>query len=137
MGRRAPGIAGRGKLPICARPEKRVLANILDTKLMSETGPPYTIQPVSIHEMPFGQHGATATFQQLMNLVLQPHDQYVAAYIDDIVIYSNSWKDYLQHLSNLLRALRMLGSQQAWPNVRQKDIPRVHDRRRETAAPSR
>lgn len=56
--------------------------------------------------MPFRLHGVAATFQQLMNRVLQPHDQYAAAYIDDIVIYSASWEDHLQNLPNVLATLR-------------------------------
>ncbi|XP_065434808.1 scavenger receptor cysteine-rich type 1 protein M130-like [Chrysemys picta bellii] len=46
--------------------------------------------------MPFGLHGAAATFQHLMNKVLQPHNQYAAAYIDDIVVYSLDCADELR-----------------------------------------
>lgn len=55
--------------------------------------------------MPFRLHRATASFQRLMNKVLQPHDQYAAAYIDDIVIYSSSWEDYFQHHTRVFEAL--------------------------------
>nr|XP_042705994.1 uncharacterized protein LOC122173677 [Chrysemys picta bellii] len=59
--------------------------------------------------MPFGLQGAAATFQHLMNKVLQPHDQYAAAYIDDIVVYSLDWESHLHHLAEVLQALRVAG----------------------------
>ncbi|XP_025062379.1 uncharacterized protein LOC112550614 [Alligator sinensis] len=40
--------------------------------------------------MPFGLHGAAATFQRLMDWVLAPHVEYTAAYIDDIVVFSQT-----------------------------------------------
>lgn len=36
--------------------------------------------------MPFGLHGAPATFQRLVDEVLRGADGYAAAYIDDIVV---------------------------------------------------
>lgn len=48
--------------------------------------------------MPLGLHGAAATFQRLMDQVLCEHCCYAAAYIDDIAVYSGSWKEHLQHL---------------------------------------
>lgn len=38
--------------------------------------------------MPFGLHGAPASFQRLMDRVLQPHAEYASEYIDDIIVYS-------------------------------------------------
>lgn len=38
--------------------------------------------------LPFGLHGAPATLQRLMDIVLRPHQEYVAAYIDDVVVHS-------------------------------------------------
>lgn len=52
--------------------------------------------------MPFGLHGATASFQRLMDNILAPHTRYAAAYIDDIVIYSQSWKHHLQRVEAVL-----------------------------------
>lgn len=40
--------------------------------------------------MPFGLHGDAATFQLLMDQVLSGTEDFVAAYIDDVVIYSAS-----------------------------------------------
>ncbi|XP_075762946.1 uncharacterized protein LOC142819454 [Pelodiscus sinensis] len=59
--------------------------------------------------MPFGLHGAAATFQRLMDRVLKTHDQFAAAYIDDIVVYSKSWAEHLQHVKAILQELRQAG----------------------------
>lgn len=53
--------------------------------------------------MPFRLPGAMATSQQLMDQILQPHEQYTTAYI---IMYSTSWEDHLQHLYNVLHAQR-------------------------------
>ena len=59
--------------------------------------------------LPFGVHGAPATFQRLMDRVLRPHRNYAAAYLDDIVIHSTSWAMHLEHLNAVLGALRRAG----------------------------
>ncbi|MGH0171331.1 UNVERIFIED_CONTAM: hypothetical protein FKN15_060984 [Acipenser sinensis] len=59
--------------------------------------------------MPFGLHGAPATFQRLMDQVLAPHHQYAAAYIDDVVIFSSTWKEHIIRLSAVLQSLRGAG----------------------------
>lgn len=41
--------------------------------------------------LPLGLHGAPATFQPMMDRILRPHRQYVAVYIDDVVIHSADW----------------------------------------------
>ena len=56
--------------------------------------------------MPFGVHGAPATFQRLMDRVLRPHQNYSSAYIDDIIVFSVTWELHLQHLEAVLSALR-------------------------------
>ncbi|MGH0125867.1 UNVERIFIED_CONTAM: hypothetical protein FKN15_074287 [Acipenser sinensis] len=59
--------------------------------------------------MPFGLHGAPATFQRLMDQVLAPHQQYAAAYIDDVVIFSSTWREHIIRLSAVLQSLREAG----------------------------
>lgn len=59
--------------------------------------------------MPFGLHGAPATFQRLMDRVLQGCEEFCAAYLDDVVIFSDSWEQHLQHLSAVLEKIRAAG----------------------------
>ena len=59
--------------------------------------------------MPFGLHGAPVTFQRLMNQVLQGCDNCSAAYLDDMVIFSNSWAEHLHHLSLVLGKIQKAG----------------------------
>ena len=58
--------------------------------------------------MPFGLHGAPATFQRCMDAVLRGFS-FVAAYLDDVVIYSDSRSDHLQHLRSSFLRLRSAG----------------------------
>ncbi|XP_036804331.1 uncharacterized protein LOC118940159 [Oncorhynchus mykiss] len=59
--------------------------------------------------MPFGLHGAAATFQRLMDAILRPHQEYAAAYIDDVVIHSEDWDSHLLRLRAVLVSLEATG----------------------------
>ena len=59
--------------------------------------------------MPFGLHGAPATFQRMMDGVLRGCSEYAAAYLDDVVIHSSNWEDHLGHLRDVLTKLRAAG----------------------------
>ena len=59
--------------------------------------------------LPFGVHGAPATFQRMMDRILRPHRLYASAYLDDIIIHSSTWDDHLRHLEAVLGALRAAG----------------------------
>ena len=48
--------------------------------------------------MPFGVKNVPAVFQQLMQAVLHDTPTYATAYMDDIIIYSRSWSEHLQHI---------------------------------------
>uniref|UniRef100_A0A8C1KT19 Gypsy retrotransposon integrase-like protein 1 n=1 Tax=Cyprinus carpio TaxID=7962 RepID=A0A8C1KT19_CYPCA len=58
--------------------------------------------------LPFGLHGAVATFQRLIDQVLRGLP-FAAAYLDDIVIYSNTWEEHVQHLAEVLQRLQNAG----------------------------
>lgn len=60
-------------------------------------------------KMPFGLHGAAATFQRLMDQVLADLTDFTAAYLDDIVIYSSTWEEHLQHLQVVIDHIRSAG----------------------------
>lgn len=47
--------------------------------------------------MPFGMRNAPATFQRLMNLVLSGLP-FCEAYLDDLVVCSESWSEHMEHL---------------------------------------
>ncbi|KAJ8346467.1 hypothetical protein SKAU_G00278680 [Synaphobranchus kaupii] len=54
--------------------------------------------------MPFGLKNAPSTFQRLMNKVLAGLDG-CAAYLDDVVVCSDSWKQHMQRLEKLFSRL--------------------------------
>jgi hypothetical protein len=56
--------------------------------------------------MPFGLTNAPATFQALINNVLREYlDIFVVAYLDDILIYSETEEEHVRHVKQVLRAL--------------------------------
>ena len=59
--------------------------------------------------MPFGLCGAPATFQRLMDQLLHGLEGYAAAYLDDIVVFSESWEEHRGHLLGVLEQLRKAG----------------------------
>lgn len=46
--------------------------------------------------LPFGLHGPPTTFQRMMDILLQPHQNYAAAYLDEVAIHSECWEDHLE-----------------------------------------
>ena len=57
--------------------------------------------------MGFGLTNAPATFQSLMNSILQPYlRRFVVVFLDYILIFSKSWQDHLEHIQTVLETLR-------------------------------
>lgn len=60
--------------------------------------------------MSFGLVGAPATYQRLMDRVLGDAKwQHALAYLDDVVVYSKTFEEHLEHLRDVLERLRSAG----------------------------
>ena len=59
--------------------------------------------------MPFGLRNAPATFQRLVQKVLLGLDEFTAAYLDDIIIFSNSWQEHIAHIREVLKRISQAG----------------------------
>jgi hypothetical protein len=57
--------------------------------------------------MPFGLTNAPATFMRLMDDILRPFtNSFVVVYLDDILIFSQTWEEHLHHIRQVLQTLR-------------------------------
>ena len=65
--------------------------------------------------MLFGLANAPGIFQQLMSIVLGGLEQFSMAYLDNILVFSNSISEHLQHLQSLFNHLRNHGLKIKFP----------------------
>jgi hypothetical protein len=57
--------------------------------------------------MPFGLTNAPTTFMRLINDIFQPHlGKFIVIYLDDILVFSSSWEEHMQHVRTVLALLR-------------------------------
>ena len=55
----------------------------------------------------FSLYSASATFQHFINNILREYlDIFISVYIDDLLIYSNSFREYKEYIYKILRILR-------------------------------
>ena len=59
--------------------------------------------------MPFGVRNAPAVFQALMTRILADCKQFASPYMDDVIVYSETWEDHKQHVRSVLQCLRQAG----------------------------
>jgi hypothetical protein len=60
--------------------------------------------------MPFGLTNALVTFQNYINDVLAPYlDHFCTAYLDDTLIYSDTFEEHQQHVCLVLDAFAKVG----------------------------
>lgn len=56
--------------------------------------------------MPFGLCNAPSTFQRAMNTIFRPYlCKFVLVFFDDIIIYSKTWAEHINHLESALNIL--------------------------------
>ncbi|MBW0537973.1 hypothetical protein O181_077688 [Austropuccinia psidii MF-1] len=55
--------------------------------------------------MPFGINNAPAHFQRMIDTIFQEEilEGWMVVYIDDIIIYSETWEDHVQYIDGVLR----------------------------------
>ena len=59
--------------------------------------------------MPFGLKNAPSVFQRMMNTIMANLTTFAAAYIDDLVIFSETFQDHVKHLRVVFQHLEEMG----------------------------
>ena len=59
--------------------------------------------------MPFGMMNSAATFNRVVRKVLADHHAFSDSFIDDIIIFSETWENHLEHIKVVLGALHCAG----------------------------
>ena len=114
--------------PYCIPRLEELLSKVGDSAVLSKIDLAKGFHQVSVYEedsgkltivtpfgkwryvkMPFGVASAPATFQKLMDIVLKDCTEYSCVYIDDILIWSTSWKQHLEDLNAVFAELKKAG----------------------------
>ena len=61
------------------------------------------------NRMPFGVCNAPAIFQTLMEKILHGLGEFCKVYMDDLIIFSDTWEEHLTHVRKVLTALKAAG----------------------------
>jgi len=65
--------------------------------------------------MPFGLKNAPATFMRMMDDILQQFtNSFVVVYLDEILIFSQSWEEHLHHIRQVLQVVWKFGEVHFW-----------------------
>ena len=59
--------------------------------------------------VPFGLTNAPAYFQELMNMILHGAGSFALAYLDDVLIFSSTPEDHIEHIGIVLKCLKEAG----------------------------
>ena len=63
----------------------------------------------SIFACHLGLKNASSVFQRLMNAIVADLTEYAAVYINDLIIFSETFEDHIQHLRTVLQRLQERG----------------------------
>jgi len=59
--------------------------------------------------MPFGLRNSPATFSRLVDKLLKGLEHFCAAYLDDVIIFSDTWEEHMRHLETVFMRIREAG----------------------------
>ena len=60
-------------------------------------------------QVPLGLTNAPAYFQELMNMILHGAGSFSLAYLDDVLIFSSTPEDHIEHIGTVLKSLKEAG----------------------------
>ena len=72
--------------------------------------------------MPFGMKNSLATFQRLINMIINDLEN-CGAYIDDVIIYIDTWEE---HLTTIRRFFDRLSNAQLTINLNKTEFCKAH-----------
>ena len=78
----------------------------LDKESKAKTALITSFGKYKFNAFPFGLAQAPAYFQQLISIVLQDCSDFVMAYLDDIIIFSQNEQEHLKHIKIIFRKLK-------------------------------